>query len=106
MAPLGAMAWAPQAPAWGSTNQLKLLNLCISLYNVITAITFRNKLCHTTHTFKQILYIKEIYQLELGKFMYKAHKGEILYKLEKEFQRLSTLQGHCTRLTSIKVNLS
>ena len=71
-------------------------------------MTFQNKFCHVPATFKQllILKIKEIYQLEPEKFMYKAHKGEISYKLDKEILKLSILHSHNKKLASNNFHLS
>ena len=57
---------------WGSAKKNELGALSIRLNKIIKTITFAKKFCHVSPTFKalNILKIDDIYQLELGKFMY------------------------------------
>ena len=52
-----------------------------------------------------LLKIDDIYQLELGKFMYQTFNGNIPQKIDKDFIKLSSVHKHYTRHTINKFHL-
>ena len=66
------------------------------LNKMIKTITFAKKFCHVSPIFKalNILKIDDIYQLELGKFMYQTFNGNIPQKIDKDFIKLSSVHKH------------
>jgi len=61
--------------------------------NVLRALTFRNFKCHITSLYKQLGFfkIKDIYQLELSKLMYKFHNNTLPQSYNSFFQKLQKL---------------
>ena len=47
----------------------------------------------------------DIYQLELGKFMYQTFNGNIPQKIDEDFIKLTSIHKHYTRHTSNKFHL-
>ena len=68
---------------------------------MVKTITFAKKFCHASPIFKvlNLLKIDDIYQLELGKFMYQTFNGNIRQKIDKDFIKLSSIHNHYTRHT-------
>ena len=75
---------------------------------MIKTITFAKEFCHVSLIFKalNLLKIDDIYQLELGKFMYQTFNGNISEKIDKDFIKLSSVHKHYTRHTINKFHLS
>ena len=74
---------------------------------MIKTITFAKKFCYVSPIFKalNILKIDDIYQLELGKFMYQKFDGNIPQKIDKDFIKLSTVHQRYIRHTINKFHL-
>ena len=72
--------------------------LSTGLNKMIKTITFAKKFCHVSPIFKtfNLLQIDDIYQLELGKFMYQIFIGNIPQKIDKAFIKLSSVHKHYT----------
>ena len=74
---------------------------------MIKTITFAIKFCHVSSIFKAISLLEtdDIYQLELGKFMYQTFNGNIPQKVDKDFVKLSSVHKHYTKHTINKFHL-
>ena len=77
------------------------------LNKVIKTIIFAKKFCHQQYIFKalDVLKIKAIYQLELGKFMCQTFKGNIPHEIDTDSIKLTSVHKHCTRHTSNEFHL-
>jgi len=66
--------------------------------NVLRALTFSNFKCHITPLYKQLFFlIKDIYQLELSKLMYKIHNNTLPQSYHSFFQNNTGTHCHFTR---------
>ena len=73
---------------------------------MIKIITFAKKFCHVSPIFKAPNLLKiDIYQSELGKFMYQTFNGNIPPKIDMDFIKLSFVDKHYTRHTINKFDL-
>ena len=92
---------------WGSAKKNELGALSTRLNKMIKTITLAKKFCHVSPIFKalNILKIDDIYQLELGKFMYQKFNDNIPQKIDKDFKKLSFVHKHYTRHTINKFHL-
>ena len=74
---------------------------------MVKTITFAKKFCHVSLLFKvlNIFKIDDIYQLELGKFVYQTFNGNIPQKIGMDFIELSCVHKHFTRPTINKFHL-
>ena len=92
---------------WGSAKKNELGALSTRLNKMIKTITFAKEFCHVSLIFKalNLLKIDDIYQLELGKFMYQTFNGNIPQKIDKGFIKLSSVHKHYTRHTINKFHL-
>ena len=91
---------------WSSAKKNELGAFSTRLNKMINTITFAKKFCHVSPIFKalNLLKIDDIYQLELGKFMYQTFNGNIPQKIDKDFIKLSSVHKH-TRHTINKFHL-
>ena len=86
---------------WGSAKKNEPGALSTRLNKMIKTITntFAKKFCHVSSIFKalNLWKIDDIYQLELGKFMYQTFNGNIPQKIDKDFIKLGSVHKHYTR---------
>ena len=88
--------------AWGGCSSYKLRRLNVLHNNIIRIMTLKNvpsqiRLSSKT-LFKSvnILELKDIYQLELAKFMHKAANNDLPYNLNQMFTRISSMRRYPT----------
>ena len=88
--------------AWGGCSNAKLNRLNVLHNNIIRIMTLKHmptqfRLCTKT-LFKSvgILQIKDIYELELAKFMHRAANGDLPQNLNQMFTRISSRHRYPT----------
>ena len=71
---------------WGSAKKNELGALPTRLNKMIKTITFAKNFGHVSPIFKalNLLKIDDIYQLELGKFVYQTFNGNMPQKIDKD----------------------
>ena len=92
----GIIAW----PVWRTANKTSLHNLSIIVNKIIRSIAYNSKFRKISKVHKQqsLLKIPEIYELDLGKLMYKIHNGFVPTAVEEEFIASTSVYNHNTRL--------
>jgi len=71
--------------------------------NVLHTLTFSNFKCHITRLYKQLFFlIKDIYQLELSKLMYKFRNNNLSQSYNSFFQKITETHCHFTRSAAKK----
>ena len=88
--------------AWGGVSESALHRLNILHNNIIRVMTLKNmpreiRLCTKT-LFKSVnlLQLKDVFQLELAKFMHKASNKNLPHSLNEMFKRISSLHRYPT----------
>ena len=84
---------------WGSTFKPVLRELEVRLNNIVRTITGSRKFDHVTSLFKQLKLLKlhDIYQLELGKFMYQLNWNKLPIIIQSLFTKIEYLYKYNTR---------
>ena len=85
--------------AWGTAHQHKLHEIEVKLNNVVRTITKNKKFSHVTFLYKKLnfLKLKDVYKLELTKFMHKLFHNKLPNVFKTKFIELINLHSHETR---------
>ena len=72
----------------------------------LKTMIFAKKFCDVSSIFKalNILKIKDIPLLELGKFVYQTFKGNFPHKIDMDSVKLASVHKHYTRHTVLPIN--
>ena len=84
---------------WGSTFKSVLREVEVRLNNIVRTIIGSRKFDHITPLFKRLKFLKlhDIYQLELGKFMYQLNWNKLPIIIQSLFTKIEDLHKYNTR---------
>ena len=85
--------------ARGTAHQHKLHEIEVKLNNIVRTITKNKKFSHVTFLYKKLnfLKLKDVYNLELGKFIHKLFHNKLLNVFKTKFIKLINIHSHETR---------
>ena len=85
--------------AWGTAHQRKLHEIEVKLNNIVRTITKNKKFSHVTFLYKNLnfLKLKDVYKLELAKFMHKLFQYKLPNVFKTKFIKLINVHSHETR---------
>ena len=89
--------------AWGTAHQHKLREIEVKLNNIVRTITKNKKFSHVTFFYKKLnfLKLKNVYKLELAKFMHKFFHNKLPHVFETKFIKLINIHFHETRKSNL-----
>ena len=85
--------------AWGTAHQHKLHEIEVKLNNIVRTITKNKKFSHVIFLYKKLnfLKLKDVYKLELAKFMHKLFQNKLPNVFKTKFIKLINIHSHETR---------
>ena len=85
--------------AWGTAHQHKLHEIEVKLNNIVRTLTESKKFTHVTFLYKNLnfLKLKDVYKLELAKFMHKLFYNKLLNVFKTKFIKLINIHSLETR---------
>ena len=85
--------------AWGTANQHELHEIEVKLNNIVRTITEKKKFSHVKCLYKKLnfLKLKDVYRLELVKFMHKLFQNKPTNVFKTKFIKLSNIHTLETR---------
>jgi len=74
--------------------------------NIVRTITWNKKFAKVTQLYKKLnlLKLKDVYKLELAKFMHKLHNNKLPIIFQNNFSKTENIHSHKTRKSSNKAN--
>ena len=87
---------------WGTASKSIMHGIEISVNRILRIITRSSIYTPVNNLFRELntLKIKDIYKLELGKFMYRLNSNNLPSVFMKSFKKISEVHAHATRQTS------
>ena len=75
---------------WGTSSQSQIHEVEVRLNNIIQTITCSKKFAQVTELYKKLnfLKVKDVYKLELAKFMYKLFKNKLPEMFQNSFTKI------------------
>ena len=84
---------------WGTASQNHVHEIEVRLNNIIRTITCCKKFAHVIELYKKlnILKVKYVYKLELGKFMHKLFNNKLPEMFQNGFTKIGNVYNYETR---------
>ena len=84
---------------WGTASQNQVHEIEVRLNNIIRTITCSKKFAHVTKLYKKLnfLKIKDVYKLELAKFMHKLFSNKLPEMFQNSFTKIGNIHNYETR---------
>ena len=83
---------------WGKASQNQVHEIKVRLNNIIRTITCSTKFANVTKLYKKINFfkIKDVYKLELAKFMHKLFNNKLLEMFQNSFTKIGNVYNYET----------
>ena len=84
---------------WGTASQNQVHEIEVRLNNIIRTITCSKKFAHVTELYKKLnfLKVKDVYKLELAKFMHKLFNNKLPELFQNSFTKIGNVHNYETR---------